>query len=305
MRAVPWRVLVGAGLLVWVGAALILAALPRLSRPSLSERLRPFHPGGPSDRKSSPLSVGSVRQVLVPLAEDAGTRAAAVFGVSEPAERRLRRIHSPIPAGLFRLRQIAWCGAAGLAGAMLSAVTGPPLPLVALLVAGAPLLTFLVVEQGLARRSERWQTHLAEELPVVAEQLAMLLNAGYSLGSGLARLAARGSGCVAQDLARVLNRSQQGLPLGDALREWADLAGVESVQRLVSVMAVHSEVADLGRLVLAEARESRRDRHRRAVELMERRAQMVWVPVTVATLVPGAILIAVPFLAALRLFANA
>lgn len=303
--AVPWRVLVGAGLLVWVGAALILAALPRLSRPTLSERLRPFHPGGTADRQSNPLSAGSVRQVLVPLAEDVGARAAALFGVTEPAERRLRRIHSPIPSGLFRLRQVAWSGASALVGAMLSAVTRPPWPLVALLVAGAPLLTFLAVEQGLARRSERWQAALADELPVVAEQLAMLLNAGYSLGSGVARLAGRGSGCAARDLARVVNRSQQGLPLGDALREWADLAGVESVQRLVSVMAVHSEVADLGRLVLAEARESRREQHRRAVEVMERRAQMVWVPVTVATLIPGAILLAVPFLAALRLFANA
>ena len=38
---------------------------------------------------------------------------------------------------------------------------------------------------------------------------------------------------------------------------------------------------------------------------LERRAQQVWVPVTVATLVPGVIFLAVPFLAALKLFSNA
>ena len=41
------------------------------------------------------------------------------------------------------------------------------------------------------------------------------------------------------------------------------------------------------------------------IEQIERRGQQVWIPVTVATLVPGAILLAVPFLAALRTFANA
>ena len=50
---------------------------------------------------------------------------------------------------------------------------------------------------------------------------------------------------------------------------------------------------------------ARRDLQRRTIETIERRAQQVWVPVTVATLVPGVILLAVPFLAALRLFANA
>ena len=80
---------------------------------------------------------------------------------------------------------------------------------------------------------------------------------------------------------------------------------MDGVDRLVGVLALHSESADLGELVSAEARQARRDLHRQTIETIERRAQQVWVPVTVATLVPGVILLAVPFLAALRLFANA
>jgi hypothetical protein len=45
--------------------------------------------------------------------------------------------------------------------------------------------------------------------------------------------------------------------------------------------------------------------HRHTIEAIERRAQQVWVPVTVATLVPGVMLLAVPFLSALHLFAKA
>ena len=37
---------------------------------------------------------------------------------------------------------------------------------------------------------------------------------------------------------------------------------------------------------------------------MERRGQQVWIPVTVAALVPGAIFLAIPFIEALRLFAG-
>jgi hypothetical protein len=43
---------------------------------------------------------------------------------------------------------------------------------------------------------------------------------------------------------------------------------------------------------------------RELIEQIERRAQQVWIPVTVATLVPGAVLLAVPFLEALRLFST-
>jgi len=44
----------------------------------------------------------------------------------------------------------------------------------------------------------------------------------------------------------------------------------------------------------------RADTHRRLVESIERRSQLVWVPVTVATLVPGLLLLGIPFISALR-----
>jgi hypothetical protein len=133
----------------------------------------------------------------------------------------------------------------------------------------------------------------------------MLLNAGYSLGSALARVASRGQGSAARDLSVVVNRIRHGLTEAQALREWAELARVDAVDRLVGVLAMNTQAADLGRLVSAEARQGRRDLNRRTIEAIEKKGQQVWVPVTVATLVPGAIFLAVPFLAALRLFANA
>jgi hypothetical protein len=299
------RVAVGAGLLVWAGVTLLLSQWARLSRPGLVERLRPFSPGGAGGSRAGGLfSVESLGDVVGPLAGACGDRVAALFGVTEPLGRRLQRVHSRTGVTEFRVRQLTIAGGALLAGAVPAGV-GLPAPVAILVVAGAPLLAFLVVEQRLSRACERWQRDLGLELPAVSEQLAMLLNAGYSLGAALARVAQRSRGCTARDIAVVVNRIRQGLSETDALREWAEVARLDAVDRLVGVLALHSESADLGRLVSAEARQARRDLHRHTIEAIERRAQQVWVPVTVATLVPGVMLLAVPFLSALHLFAKA
>ena len=127
----------------------------------------------------------------------------------------------------------------------------------------------------------------------MAEQLAMLLSAGYSLGAALNRLAARGSGNVSRDLARVCSRIRQGLTEIDALREWAEVADVEGLNRLLPILGLNREASDLGRLISEEARSIRKDTQRRLIETAERRAQQVWIPVTVAALVPGVIFLAV------------
>lgn len=298
------RMVLLAGLLLWVGATLVLSGWRRFSRPSLTDRLRPFVAGTAAvDEHPSALSVDSLAGVLRPMLASLGDRLSSVFGVTESTDARLRRIHSPMTAAEFRVRQFAWSGA-GLTTGVLAVAAGLPLPAVVLGLAGGPLLGFLVAEQRLSAASQRWQASLRRELPVVGEQLAMLLNAGYSLGAALSRLAERGDGCAASDLRLVVNRVRQGLSEPQALREWADRAGVEALDRMVGILALNTEAGDLGRLVSTETRQARRDLQRLTIAAIERRDQQVWIPVTVATLVPGAILLAIPFLAALRLFSG-
>ncbi|HLI24852.1 MAG TPA: type II secretion system F family protein [Acidimicrobiales bacterium] len=298
------RLLVAAGLCLWAGCTLLLGGVRRLSRPSLAERLRPYHPGADGANVET-TDARSFTAVLGAASRSWGGRLAALFGAGEDASLRLRRVHSTMSVTAFRTRQLGWSGGALAAAVTVAALVPLPLPLDGLLLAGGPVLAFLVAEQRLAAASESWQRSLLYELPVVAEQLAMLLAAGYSLGAAVNRLAQRGSGCCARDLAVVANRVRQGVPGEVALREWADIARVDAVDHLVSVLALNSEASDLGRLVGVEARQIRHEVHRRTLEVIERRSQQVWIPVTIATLVPGVILIAVPFLAALHTFSNA
>ena len=299
------RLAVGCGLVLWAGATLVLSQLRWFARPSLVDRLRPYAPGAPAHRgRGHVLSVESVRDVVGPLCRGLGERVSRALGVTEELAVRLERLHSPLDVTGFRMHQVGW-SVAGFGAVALVTLTlrPPPVAGVIFLLAG-PFLVFLVLEQRLASASDAWKRRLFLELPVVAEQLAMLLSAGYSLTGVLNRLAGRGTGNAAKDLARVCGRIRQGLSEIEALREWAAVADVEALHRLVPVLALNREASDLGRLVSEEARAIRRDAHRELVEIIERRAQQVWIPVTVAALVPGALFLAAPFMQALRLFSG-
>jgi pilus assembly protein TadC len=248
------------------------------------------------------LSVESFRDAIGPLSRGVGAKLARLAGVSEDLEVRLLRVHSPVDVTGFRVRQVGWSVAGVVGGVLVAAALRPPVPVTLVFLLGGPALAFLVQEQRLAAESARWQRALFLELPVVAEQLALLLSAGWSLTSALNRLAARSSGATAHDLRRVCQRIRQGVAETVALQEWAEVAQVAAVDRLVPVLALNRDTGDLGRLIAEEARAARRDVHRELIEAAERRNQQVWIPVTVATLVPGVLFMAIPFVEALRAF---
>ena len=299
------QILALATLALFAGSTLLLSELRWFRRRPLVDRLAPYVPGGHgAQRRGAIMSAASFGQVIGPLARAIGESVARVFGVTEALALRLERVHSPLDVTGFRVRQLAWSGAGLVGGALAAAALGVAGVLGLVFVVGGAVLAFLVVEQRLAAESARWQRRIFLELPVVAEQLGLLIGAGYSLGAALARLGSRGKGACGRDLVRVTSRVRQGLTEVEALREWAAVVNVDALDRLVSVLALNRQAGDLGRLIGDEARSIRRDVHRELVETIERRGQQVWIPVTVATLVPGVIFLAVPFIEALRLFAN-
>ncbi len=298
------RVAVLATLTFWVGATLVLSRGRWFARRSLADRLRPYEPGGLAAAGAGPgvLSVDSFAEVIAPLARTVGERAARLVGIDEELAVRLERVHSPLDPTDFRVRQLGWTVVGSVAGVLAATAIRPPAVLLLLFLVGAPALSFLVIEHQLAVESDRRKRRLFLELPVIAEQLGMLLSAGFSLGAALQRLAARGQGAAGQDLRRVLGRVRHGVTEVDALREWSDVADLDALSRLVAVLSLNREAGDLGRLIAEEARAIRREVQRELVEQIERRSQQVWIPVTVAALVPGAIFIAIPFIEALRVF---
>ncbi len=300
------RLVVLSALVLWAGTTLLLAELRWFRRPSLIDRLRPYSPGGlRASGHGGALSVTSFRDVIAPLAQSMGSRLAGLFGVRDGLESRLERCHSPLTVAAFRTRQLGWTVATFGVGSLVGLTLGLAPPIALLIIFGSPLLAFLMLEQQAVREAATWQRRVFLELPIITEQLGMLLSAGYSLGAAINRLARRSHGACALDLALVTGRIRQGLSEIAALREWADRVQVDAVDRLVGVLALNAESGDLGTLISEEARSIRGEAHRELLETIERRSQQVWIPVTVATLVPGVLVMAVPFVEAMRLFTDA
>jgi Flp pilus assembly protein TadB len=287
-------------LTIWVllaaGVALLLNGAPWFRRTPLVQRLAPYA------RRSSAGGVRTtvtLQQVIAPWLEQVGARAGRAVGVTQDLATRLERAGRDVDPAAFRVTQFTRALVALLVSAGAVVALGPPPATAALAIAGAPLLALLATEQQVGAAIDQRRRDMRAELPVVAEQLGLLLAAGYSLPSAIGRLAERSDGVVATDLQQVARRIRQGLGTSEALAEWAERAGLDTVDRLVAVLRLHDDAGDLGMLIAEEARSIRAAAHRDLLEQIERRAQLVWVPVTVATLVPGLIFLAVPFMSAM------
>lgn len=296
----PTRTLVLCALIGWTGWILLLTNVGWFCRASLVSRLQPYT--GPIRTSPVSPSLDTLKEALLPVATSTGERLGKLFGLSDDLESRLRRAYMEITPGAFRLRQFTSGVAAVCIGALVAFALDLPPSLALAFVAGSPLLSFLVLEQQVISKTHRRQRRLFMELPIVSEQLATLLGAGYSLGAALNRIAERNMGVIGRDIDNVCDRVRQGLGINDALQEWAERAAVPELDRLVAVLSFGSETSDLGRLVSGEAETTRNEAHRRLSELIDKRSQQVWIPVTVATLVPGVIFLSIPFLHALRQF---
>lgn len=281
------------------GLAMLLAGAPWFRDRPLVDRLRPYVGGADLAGRREPGTLADVAQVLSPIARDLGARVSRSLGVTSDLSTRLARAGRDTDADSFRLRQLSHAVVALiLAGAWVMAVRPNPALCIAT-VAGAPVLVILGHEHALSRAGEQRRKRLAAELPILVEQLGLLVAAGFSVTGALTRLATRGNGIASQDLSRVLLRIRHGVPERTALADWSELSGIEAIGRVTAILSLHGQTADLGLLIADEARTVRAEAHRELLEAIERRSQLVWIPVTVATLVPGLIFLAVPFMSAM------
>ena len=242
--------------------------------------------------------------VLSPVAVTLGNRLARAGGIHQGLEGRLQAAGRPDDVVQFRTSQFTTALVVlGLAGLVVLSL-GTSAAVSAALLVGAPAIALLAPEQALEGAIQRRRDRLEDELPLVAEQLGVLMASGMSLGTALDRIAARGNGVAAREIAIAQVQVRRGTAQIDALKAFAERLHSASAERLVGVLSMHRETRDVGPLLATEARSMRESAQRRLIETIERRAQLVWIPVTVATLVPGLILIGIPFVSAMSRIAG-
>ncbi len=141
---------------------------------------------------------------------------------------------------------------------------------------------------------------ISQALPTEIEKLGIYLGAGNSIAGAIKKLAESSSQSTRDLFQRLENSLNSGIDLNDTLKEISQTFPIASVQRLASALESSIYGADLPRVIRQEASSQRTQLHRGALALMEKNSQKIWIPITIAALVPGIILIFIPFLAVMK-----
>jgi len=254
--SLAWAVVAGiaGGLGLWS----ILSLIPRLSRPTLANRVAPYviDVSAGAREHVAPRSVGPLPVLgvlFVPAARWLRTTLASIAGGGDQIARRLRQAGSEMNVEAYRSQQLL----AVLGGAMLGVVfdvttaNAQQVPLIAqlVLVIVGGVLGITARDYLLQRSAKRRIRRLTAELPVVLEFLALSLSAGEGILDAVRRVSRElelppFARCVDQ----ILGALDRGSPLSEVLQAQAQDAREESKRELLE-LAGKKEVAMLFPLV--------------------------------------------------------
>jgi len=267
-----------------VGAVLAGERVRRLRRTSLADRVLPYLRDLPSAGAVGPAGRLSSRAAVRAGLATAASRLDSLLGGSASVGRRLARADLPLSVHEFRIEQAVWGAVAFLAAVAAAVPVGARHPdrgialLVACVAAGATGV--LLRENRLTAQVTRRERLVLEELPVLAELLALAVAAGESPTAALDRVVRRARGEFAADLGHVLAAVRTGTPLTQALDALAGRTGVPAVSRFAQGLAVAIERGTpLADLLHAQARDVREAGRRALIESGARREVLMMVPV--------------------------
>ncbi|PPF47486.1 pilus assembly protein [Pseudoclavibacter sp. AY1F1] len=261
-----WAVLCGLGL--GIGLWTMLAAVPRLSRPSLAERLAPHlldvSAAARADvRKTAADPLPILGTLAAPLAARGKSLLDEVLGGNDRITAQLRQSGSSTSIERFRAEQVTWgliAAGIGLAAALLLGVTrGTPIIAQILLPLLFGAIGVFARDQALGRAAHRRHRRIASEFPTVIEFLSLSLSAGEGVFDSLRRVATVSTGELAKEFARVVHHVNTGVSLADSLHEMS--RGVRylpldrCVEHMISALERGAPLVEVLRAQASDARE--------------------------------------------------
>lgn len=293
------------GVTLGLGLWLVSAAVPRIGRRRLMERVAPYvadlSPEARAMLARRPADPAPVLGFVVgPAARRVRSFISVWLGGGDAIAKRLRQAGSTVSVERFRGEQLAWAAAAFASTAALvllvPAFSGmPTIARVAFPVVMAALGA-VVRDWLLQRRARRRLARISSELPTVLEFMTLSLTAGEGMLDAIRRVARAGSGELPSEFTRVVTAVGAGTPLGRALAELRDGLDHPALGRaLDQVLGALERGAPLAAVLRAQAGDAREEAKRTIIELAGRKEIamlvpliMLILPVTVAfALFPG------------------
>lgn len=290
------------------GSWLVIDRLLAGRRTSVAYRVLPFVRDLTPRRAAGPPAAGasSLRGLGHGALTALGRSVERVLGGSASIQRRLDRANLTMSVHEFRMEQAVWgvvaFGALAVPAGFLAAQhpeRGGAL-LIGCLCALA--LGVLLRENRLSGQAARRERRVLEELPLVAELLALAVAAGESPVAAVDRVVARSHGELAADLRRLLAAVRTGSPFSEALDDLATRSGLAPVSRFAQGLAIAVERGTpLAEVLHAQAGDVREAARRELIESGARREVLMMVPV-VFLILPTVVVFAFwPGLVGLRL----
>lgn len=273
------------------GASLLLVVrrLPFLRKPTVDDRVAPYlRDLGGGDvflgvvDSSSPFY--AILRLFGPSLRAGATRLERVLGGAGSIRRRLSRAGIERTVEEFRIEQLLWgtaCFGFALVVSIVAMSLGVGNPVGMLLFCGLlGVVGVLARDTYLTTQVRRRERRLLEELPTVAELLALSVAAGEGPAAALDRVARSCRGELAEELKRVLGETRAGETLVRALDGLADRTGLLALSRFADGLAVALErgtpLADVLRAQAGDIREAGR---RELIESGARREVAMMIPV--------------------------
>ncbi len=303
----PTTVVLGA--MFGLGLAL-LVAFWSARIPRIADRIAPHVRASAAEelkRLNSPTTpFPTIERLLAPVVRD-GVRWVERWGSpTQELRARLVRAGSDVTVEQFRAQQVVW-GVGGLVGgtglALVLAASRHPSPvalfvLVAVAGVGAAAAKDYVLGLAVTKREGR----IVDELPTVAELLALSVSAGEGALGALERVARTTKGVMAEELRYTLATARAGAPLSQALMQLADRTGVLALRRFADGVATAVDLGTpLAEVLRSQAQDVRDAGQRALMEEGGKREIAMMVPV-VFLILPVTVIFAVfPGLTTIRL----
>ncbi len=277
-----------AGLLIGLGAALMLRRMPAFRRPTLDDRVAPYvgdaspvARSAPSDRTFTPFP--TLERLIRPYLSNGADRLERILGGGGQIRRKLSQAGLDITLQEFRVEQLIWGGLGFGAMFVLSLfrVAFGSNPILLLLLCGIGFLVGIVArDRYLTRQVKKRDEKIVAEFPTVAEMLALAVGAGEGPVAALERVARMSGGELAREFRKALDDARAGSSLVAALEKMSSDASLPVLSRFVDGFAIAIERGTpLADVLRAQAQDVRDVSKRELMESGGRKEIAMMVPI--------------------------
>jgi tight adherence protein C len=224
------------------------------------------------DLRTKELTEPFFDRVVVPLVGDLGRAAKQItpLGMRQRIARKLVLAGSPagMDADKVAALKVFGCIGGALVGFGLAALAGAPKMI---LISGGVfggLFCYLIPGAGLGQKAIHRQDAIRRALPDTIDLLTVSVEAGLGFDAAMAHVRKNVPGPLSDEIGRMLQEFQLGVPRSDALRSLSQRSDVEELRAFVlSIVQADIFGISIAKVLRAQARELRIKRRQRAEEL--------------------------------------